>query len=155
MKTTIPEEVIFRLADASKGTLLYTYAADAVARSFRSMHYVSSELVCNAVILNVTLNKEITPASADSIITILRRRTRSLYTTIDSAFFPIEDRFDEYAASVLGDEYQHIRSLNMRKTNYIVYVISRELVLTRRFDRRELFYKAYTYAELESVQKYL
>lgn len=145
MKTVISEDDISRLIAASHQSTFRTYAECAVIEHFRSIHYLSSTLVCDAVVLNLALNSDITPHSADRIITVLRRRKKSLYTTVESAYFPIEDRFEEYARSVLGDDYNEIKKLDMRITNYIVYVISLDLKKNCPADSREVCLLAYSY----------
>ncbi|MBD5131708.1 MAG: hypothetical protein HDT28_03830 [Clostridiales bacterium] len=152
MRMRIPEEAIFRLADASRKSLFRSAVAQTVSKNFRSIHYLSSKLICDCVTLNLVLNDEITPKSADEIITCIRRRNISMYTTIDSAFFPIEDKFNEYAKSVLGDNYDEIRALDLRITNYIVYVISLDVKNNNNLDSKEVYLHAYSYEELENIE---
>ena len=151
MKTVIPEETLFKLTEASLNSAFRAQVAFTVTKRFRSMHYMSSALICDCVILNVLLNDSITPTSADEIITCIRRRNKSLYTTVDSAYFPIEDRFDEYAKSLLGDCFEQVKALNMRTTNYIVYVLSEEVSRNKNLDPQEIYRLAYDYAELITI----
>ncbi|MCH5155521.1 MAG: hypothetical protein J1F69_02855 [Clostridiales bacterium] len=152
MKTTIDENTIFRLAEASVKSSCRAQVASAVSQHFRSMHYLSSKLVCDCVTLNLLLNDKITPTSADEIIMCVRRRNRSFYTTVDSAYFPIEQSFEEYARSILGDDYKIIKALNMRTTNYIIYVISVDLSKNKQLKPQEIYYLAYTYDELANMK---
>ena len=146
MKTVIPEETLFKLAEASLNSAFRAQVAFIVTKRFRSMHYMSSILVCDCVVLNVLLNDNITPTSADEIITCIRRRNKSMYTTIDNAYYPIEDRFDEYAKSLLGEKYEQAKALNMRATNYIVYVLSEEVSRDTSLDPSEVYRLAYDYS---------
>lgn len=148
MKSTFSENELTRFINASKDSALRMYAAEKVSRYFRSMHYLSSKLICDSVVLNLYFNQDITPDSADDIIRGLRRNTRSFYTTVESAFFPIENKFDEYAKTVLGSDYDKVRELNMRTTNYIVYVISLDISKTKIINRKEIYLHAYSYKEL-------
>ena len=148
MMGTVTNSDINRLIDASYDTVMRTLIAETVGIRFKSVHYMSSRRITDAVMLNFVLNDKITPYSADEIIKMLRHIDKSLYTTVDRAFVPIKDRFDEYAKAVLGDEYGSIENLNMRTINYIVYVISADLSRDRRITGREVINKAYSYAEI-------
>ena len=143
MKNIIPDETLQKLAKASIESSFRTYVALTVARHFRSVHYLSSNLICDCVVLNVLLNTDVTPTSADEIITSIRRHNKSLYTTVDNAFFPISDKFEEYAKNILGNEYEKVKSLGMRKTNYIVYVLSLDVKRNTLLDPNEINYLAY------------
>lgn len=144
MKTRIPDETLQKLVKASIDSAFRTYVALTVARHFRSIHYLSSTLICDCVVLNVLLNTEITPTSADEIITCTRRHNRSFYTTVDSAYYPISDRFEEYAAKILGDKYEYTKSIGMRNTNYIVYVLSKDVKANSLLDPNEVYFLAYS-----------
>ncbi|MCH5165234.1 MAG: hypothetical protein J1G01_02405 [Clostridiales bacterium] len=146
MNTEFTEETLFKIAEAAHNSSLWVRAAETVGKHFRSMHYLSSTVICDCVVLNIYFNKNITPFSADKIISTIRRNNKSLYTTVDSAFFPIEDNFDEYAKQVLADTYEQTKALNMRKTNYIVYVISLDLLNNCKIDKREIDVLAYGYS---------
>lgn len=152
MKTVIPEETLFKLAEASLNSAFRAHVAFTITQRFRSMHYMSSALICDCVVLNVLLNDCITPTSADKIITCMRRRNKSMYTTIDSAYFPIENRFDEYAKDLLGEKYEQVKALNLRTTNYIVYVLSEEISRNKTLDPNEVYRLAYDYAELINTE---
>lgn len=152
MKTIIDEDTIFRLAEASVKSSCRAQIASAVSKHFRSVHYLSSKLICDCVALNILLNDTITPYSADEIITCIRRRNKSFYTTVDSAYFPIEDRFNEYAENVLGDEFNKIKALSLRTTNYIVYVLSTDMVNNYDLDPQEIYHLAYSYIELSNMK---
>lgn len=154
MKTVISDETLFKLADASVKSSFRTVVAMAVSRHFRSMHYLSSKLICDCVVLNVLLNNEITPDSADEIITCFHRRNKSFYTTVESAFFSIEDTFDEYATTVLADNFDKSLKLNMRTTNYIVYVISKDIKEHCKCDPSEVYHSAYSYAEILEMDEF-
>ncbi|MDE6028952.1 MAG: hypothetical protein K2F90_01365 [Clostridiales bacterium] len=153
MKTRIDEDTIFRLSEASVTSVCRAHVAGLISRQFRSMHYLSSMLICDCVTLNLLLNDEITPTSADEIITCIRRRNRSFYTTVDSAYFPIEDRFEEYAKSVLGEKYAEVKALDMRTTNYIIYVFSVDLFNNYELYPQEIYSLAYSYDELTTINK--
>ncbi len=148
MKSTFSESELTRFIKASADSSLRMFAAEKVSRYFRSMHYLSSKLICDSIVLNLYFNRDITPNSADDIIRGIRRNTRSFYTTVESAFFPIENKFDEYAKTVLGAEYDKVRAMNMRAANYIVYVISLDISRTKTIDRNEIYLRAYSYKEL-------
>lgn len=152
MKTVIDENTIFRLADASAKSVCRAYVESVVSRNFKSIQYLSSKLICDCVTLNLLLNDSITSTSADEIITCIRRRNRSFYTTVDSAYYPIEDRFKEYAEQILGKSYADIKSLNMRNVNYIVFVLSTDLFKNYELYPQEIYHLAYSYKELESIK---
>lgn len=152
MRTRIDEDTIFKLAEASATSGCRAQVANVVSKQFRSMHYLSSMLICDCVTLNLLLNDKITPTSADEIITCIRRRNKSFYTTADSAYFPIEDRFEEYAKSVLGAKYDAVKALDMRTTNYIIYVISTDLSDNYELYPQEIYYLAYSYQELVTIK---
>lgn len=148
MQNSVPEKDMRRILDASYSTVLRTLVAETVGIRFKSVHYLSSRRITDAVVLNLALNSEITPDSADEIIMTLARADRSLYTTIDSAYASVKDRFEEYAKSVLGDDYNRVIALGMRTANFIVYVISVDMKKDSRINGREVITKAYTYAEI-------
>ena len=148
MKNVVSEDDMNRIIDASFDTMLRTLVAEAVGIRFKSVHYLSSRRIVDAVVLNLALNDKIIPSSADEIITTLRRSDKSLYSTVESAFLPIKDKFDMYAQTVLGDNYIEIEKMYMRAINYIVYVISLDLSRDKRINGREVITRAYTYAEL-------
>ncbi|MDE7106955.1 MAG: hypothetical protein K2O39_01385 [Clostridiales bacterium] len=152
MKIRIDEDTIFKLAEASVTSGCRAQVASVVSKQFRSMHYLSSMLICDCVTLNILLNDEITPTSADEIITCIRRRNKSFYTTVDSAYFPIEDRFNEYAKGILGEKYDSVKALNMRATNYIIYVISADMSSNYELYPQEIYYLAYSYQELAKIK---
>lgn len=152
MRTIIDEETIFKLAKASLKSGCRAFVEGVVSQHFKSVHYMSSNLICDCVLLNLLLNDNITPRSADEIITCIRRRNRSFYTTVDSAYFPIEDRFEEYAKLVLGAKYDEIKSLDMRNTNYIVYVLSTDLFNNYDIYPQEVYHLAYSYDELANIK---
>lgn len=152
MKTIIDEETIFRLAKASVKSGCRAQIACAVSQHFRSVHYMSSRLICDCVALNLLLNEKITPTSADEIIMCIRRRNKSLYTTVDSAYFPIEDRFEAYAREILGERYDSIKALNMRTINYIVYVISVDMTENFELYPQEIYSLAYSFEELVKIK---
>lgn len=148
MKDAFDQKDIDRIISAAKHSVFRACAAHTVSMHFRSMHYKTSDLICDCVVLNLVLNAQITPNSADGIITSVRRKNRALYTMTNSAFVPVEDAFEEYARSVLKDNYDEIKALNMRTANYIVYVMSLDLLGDPRLDKREIFTRAYDFAEL-------
>lgn len=152
MKTIIDEDTIFKLAKASVASGCRAQVANVVSKQFRSMHYLSSMLICDCITLNLLLNDKITPTSANEIITCIRRRNKSFYTTVDSAYFPIEDRFEEYAKNILGEEYDAVKALNMRTTNYIIYVISTDLSNNYELYPQEIYSLAYSYQELANIK---
>lgn len=152
MRTKIDEGTIFKLAEASVASGCRAQVASVVSKQFRSMHYLSSMLICDCVTLNLLLNDKITPTSANEIITCIRRRNKSFYTTVDSAYFPIEDRFEEYAKSTLGEKYDDVKALNMRTTNYIIYVISVDMSDNYELYPQEIYYLAYSYQELANIK---
>ncbi|MDE6200921.1 MAG: hypothetical protein K2M47_03480 [Clostridiales bacterium] len=152
MRTIIDEDTIFKLAAASITSSCRARVASVVSKHFKSIHYLSSKLICDCVTLNLLLNDKITHTSADEIITCIRRRNKSFYTTVDSAYFPIEDRFEEYAKSVLSEKYDEIKALDMRVTNYIIYVISTDMSNNYELHPQEIYYLAYSYQELATIK---
>ena len=152
MNTKIGEDTLFKLAKASLLSECRAQVAYAISRHFKSIQYLSSKLICDCVTLNLLLNDKITPYSADEIITCIRRRNRSFYTTVDSAYFPIKDRFDEYALEILGEKYNETKALNMRTTNYIVYVLSVDLFNNFDIYPQEIYHLAYSYQELSNIK---
>ena len=152
MKTKIDENTIFKLAEASLKSGCRAQVAGVVSQHFKSMQYLSSKLICDCVTLNLLLNDKITPYSADEIITCIRRRNRSFYTTVDSAYFPIEGRFEEYAMEILDEKYSEIKALDMRTTNYIVYVLSVDLFDNFDIYPQEIYHLAYSYQELTTIK---
>lgn len=152
MRTIIDEDTIFKLAEASVKSGFRAFVSNVVSMHFRSVHYLSSKLICDCVALNLLLNDKVSPTSADEIVTCIRRRNRSFYTTVDSAYFPIEDRFEEYAKQILGERYDSIKALNMRTTNYIVYVLSTDLFENYELNPQEIYYLAYSYQELSDIK---
>lgn len=152
MRTKIDEDTIFKLAEASITSGCRARVAETISKYFRSMHYMSSKLICDCVTLNLLLNDKITPTSADEIIMCIRRRNKSFYTTVDSAYYPIEDRFEEYAKSILGEKYNEIKALDMRTTNYIIYVLSTDLSYNYELYPQEIYYLAYSYRELSEMK---
>lgn len=155
MKNIIPDELLYKLVDGSKTTPFRAVIDNAVSMRFRSSHYLSSIWLGDCITLDLLLNDKITPHSADGIITSIRRKHRSLYTTVDSAYFPVSDRFDEYSQHILGDKYNSVRALGMRTVNFIVYVISLDLSNARKFDKYEIIYSALDYEELQSYRESL
>lgn len=148
MQNTVSESDMRKILDASYNTVLRTLVAEAVGIRFKSVHYMSSRRITDAVVLNLVLNDKITPSSADEIIATLRRAERSLHTTVDSAYSAVQDKFEEYAKTVLGDEYGKTLSLGMRSAHFIVYVISTDLKRDTRINGHEVITKAYSYAEM-------
>ena len=147
MKTTIPENDIMRIIEASKDSALRTAVNGVISRCFRSPHYVASKLICDGVVANIMLNDEITPHSADEIILCIFRNHRSVHVTVDNAYYSVEERFLDYAKLVLGDDYDEIRNLKLRNTDFIIYVISLDMS-RKSLNRDEVYLRAFTYAEL-------
>lgn len=152
MRTRINEDAIFKLAEASVKSGCRAQVAGIVSRHFKSVQYLSSKLICDCVTLNLLLNDKITPYSADEIITCIRRRNKSFYTTVDSAYFPIQDRFEEYAKEILAEKYGDIKALDMRTTNYIIYVLSVDLFNNYNTYPEEIYHLAYSYQELSTIK---
>lgn len=149
MKIDLPDEAVVKLATESIRSIVYARVAHTVAKRFRSAHYLSSKIVCGCTLANLVLNDDIEPHSADKIITCIRREYRSLYTTVDNGYAAVEDKFDEYAREVLGSDYDGIKSLDLRNTNYIIYVLSLDLKRNLEFDKSEVFYSVFTYDEIK------
>lgn len=145
MNDNFTEDLLFRLTNSCKSSALYAYVAEAVTKHFKSMHYLSSTLICDCVLANLAFNEQITPQSADEIITCFRRKHKSLYTTVAEVYKYIADDFDDYAQSILCADYNSVRAINMPTANYIVYVISVDIKSNRKFDRREPFINAFGY----------
>lgn len=148
MRKNIQDDTLFRLAEASVSSSFRMHVAAIVTKRFKSMHYMSSLLICDCVVLNILLNDQITPTSADEIITAFKRKNKSFYTTVESAYYPIENKFELYASELLNDEYEAIKTLGLRPVNYIVYVISAEVCKMPDLYPQEVYSLAYTYDEL-------
>lgn len=148
MKTVIPESEIIKLVKSAENSIMRSLVAEYVSKHFRSVHYLSSNTVCDCIVVNLVLNDVITPYSADEIIMCMRRKNRSLYTTVESAYFPIKDDFNMYAKEVLTDKYDDICTLGMRAVNYIVYVISLDIFNRGITDKNEILLRTYSYDEL-------
>ena len=147
MKTIIPESDIMRIINASTDSTLRTAVNGIISRNFRSPHYVACKLICDGVVANLMLNEEITPHSADDIILCIFRNQRSFHVTVDNAYSSVEERFLDYARSVLGDDFDEIRNLKLRNTDFIIYVISLDMS-RKTFNRDEIYLRAYSYDEL-------
>lgn len=145
----ISDDMLYRLADAARKTYFGSRVTQVVSRHFKSMHYLSSYLIRDCVAMNILLNdRKITPTSASKIITAFRRRNISLYTTVNSAFFPIEDIFEDYAREILADKYDETKKLDMRTTDYAVYVLSLDLCRDPDLYPEEIYKAAFTFEEL-------
>ncbi len=155
MRSNIPDSLLYKLADGSKNTCFRAQVDRAVSIRFRSVHYLSSISVADCITLNLLLNDKITPYSADTVIASMRRKNRSFYTTTDSAFRAISDRFDEYAKQILGDDRESVLALGMRSVNYIVYVISLDLSANAKLNKNEILYTALDYDELREYRDIL
>lgn len=137
------------LIAATYGTALRIVASETVGRRFKSVHYKSSRLICDCVCLNILLNRNgITPDSADKILTYVRKTNKAFYSNTESAYKSIRDEFDMYARGVLQANYAETISLDMRITNFIVYVISLDISRRYEFNFDEIFMKAYSYSNL-------
>lgn len=147
MKNKVSEADMNKLINSSIGSKLRLQIAQCIAEHFKSAHYLSSRLICDCVMLNLVLNDKITATSADEIITTVHRNNKSFYTTVESAYFPIECAFTEYAKEVLGSEYDDTINQSMRPTNFIVYVFSLDL-LRKNLNYKELILRAYSYREI-------
>ena len=147
MKNKVSEADMKRLIDASTGSKFRLQITRCVAERFKSAHYLSSRLIIDCVILNLVLNDKISPDSADEIITTVRRNNKSFYTTVESAFFPIENEFNDYAKDVLGDEFVKIKASMPRPTNFIVDVISLDMS-RKNINKKEFILQTYSYREL-------
>ena len=140
-------EAISNIIDNSENTLFRAIVNNAVMKRFRSEHLLSSKLISDSIVATLAFTENIEPSSVDKFVTCVYRRTRSMYVTVNSAYIPVEDRFIEYAKSVLHD-YESVRALGLRPTNFIVYVIAYDLSKNSDINRMELFYKTYKFNEL-------
>ncbi len=147
MKNKISEEDMAKLLKASIGSKIRLQVSQCISEHFKSAHYLSSRLLCDCVLLNLVLNDEITPSSADEIISTVHRNNKAFFSTVDSAYYPIECAFTEYAKSILGDGFGSIYDISPRITNFIVYVFSLDLS-RKNLDKKELILRAYSYREL-------
>lgn len=143
----ISDEDIYKIIDNSENTLFRTVVNNAVMKHFRSEHLLSSKLIADSIVATLAFTENVEPTSVDKFVTCVYRRTRSMYVTVNSAYIPVEDRFIEYAKSVLPD-YEAVYALDMRPTNFIVYVIAYDLSKNSNINRMELFYKTYKFSEL-------
>lgn len=152
MSKRISRDDMNRFIAGSKNTVFRSAVMAYVAMHFRSVHYVASEMVCDCIMLNLLLNRKITPTSADEIITNVHRNNKAMYSLVEKSFAPVEDRFFEYARKVLGDKYDEVQALNLNVVKFIVYVIS--LDMSRRDDLKpeEVFTYSYTYDELFALK---
>ncbi len=148
MKAQISDETLLKLSDAAVGTAFRSYVERAVSILFRSAQYMTSRLLTDCVTLNILLNDKITETSADEIIRCIKRANKSFYTSVESAFIAIEDKFDSHARSVVKD-YDKLKNSEMRLANLIVYAISLYTVneYGDRLNDNEIFMQAYGYAE--------
>lgn len=147
MNTVISPIDIDKLIRASKNSAMRTVVADVVSRNFRSTHLLASELICDAVVLNLILNDTISPHSADEIILCIKREYKSFYTTVDSAYRLVEQKFIEYAKRTLGDKCDNAIAECPRNVNFIVYVLSTDLSRAE-LKPDEIYMRAYTRAEI-------
>ncbi len=147
MNTVISQSDMEMLVKGSKNSVFRTVVADAVSRNFRSMHLLASELICDAVVLNLVLNDTVTPHSADEIVVCLKREHKSFYTTVDSAYRSVDCRFEEYAKTILGENYDIDRAECVRTVNFIVYVLSKDLS-REKLNRDEVYIRAYPRADI-------
>ena len=60
----------------------------------------------------------------------------------------IDDRFAEYAKTVLGNDYDATLSLDLRNTEFIVYVISRDVANRCAINKNEIIYATLGYADI-------
>lgn len=150
MSLVLPDEAVIKLINGCIGSELYAQAAYIVAAHFRSMHYMSSRLICACTVANLILNDDISPRSADRIVTCARRDNKSLYTTVDNAYKFVETEFCEYAECVLGKaEYSAIKELKLRNANFLVYVLSCDIKRNIKFDKSATLYSAFSYDDIE------
>ncbi len=147
MSENYTDEDIARIAEASKETVLRTVVYQKVAQNFKSSHYVSSKILCDCIVLNIILNRTVTPSSSDKIITSVKRIHASLFSSINSAYKTVEDKFDVYARCVLADDYNKIISLKLNTVSFLVYVISFDIIKNCKINRGEVLHRAYTYEE--------
>lgn len=147
MSVKVTDDDINRIIAGSVGTAFRTAAEALVGMRFRSVHYKSSNLICDCIVANSVLNDKITPHSADGILQCLHRANRAFYSSVDNAYFPIEDKFIEYAKSVLGEDYDKVRALDLRTTCFIAYVLSLDFSRRKGLDHEEILRKAYSYDE--------
>ncbi len=147
MRQTISDEVLIRLINGSKNSMFRTYVEEAVSIYFRSSQYLASKLIGDCVTLNLLLNDEITPHSADEIIRCVHRQNRAFYTTVEKVFEPIEDRFIGLAKALVED-FDALLTPDMRKVNLIVYVISLDVSEKHKLDRNDVFMRTFSYEEL-------
>ncbi len=137
------------IAEKSVGTVFRDAVSRCVGEHFRSDHYSFTRLITDAVVLNVVLNDEITPHSADKIVSYIRSQNRAFYTAVERAYFSVKDEFEKYAAAVL-ENASTPESSGLRPTLFIVYVISLDIAKNAHPDRQEVFLRAFSYERLIS-----
>lgn len=147
MRSQISDEILLKLIDASTGTVFRSCVEQAVSIFFHSVQYKTSKLLADCITLNLLLNDEIAETSADEIVRCVKRANKSFYTSVESAFKSIEDKFIAHAKTVIND-YGGLMKKNLRTVNLLVYVISLYVAKNYRLNRDEIFTRAYSYDEL-------
>lgn len=150
MKNNVSDEDINKIITGSVGSVFRTTVEAVVGMRFRSVHYKSCKLLCDCIVANLVLNSDITPHSADGILLCLHKANRAFYSSVENSYFPIEDKFIDYAKFVLGDDYDKIVALDLRTSSFIVYVLSLDLSRQKGLRKEEILRRAYSYEELIS-----
>ena len=69
----VSDDMLLRLTEAARKTYFGARVMQVVSRNFKSVHYLSSNLICDCVAMNILLNDgKVTPTSSDKIITAVR-----------------------------------------------------------------------------------
>ena len=146
MRSVIPDAVFKRIIDGSRDSDYRIYIDSAVSAHFRNIRVMTSKTVADCVMLNTLLNDESDESSADEIIRYAARENRALYTSVESIFRSIDDKFDEYARTVV-EKLDRERSAS-GITRFVIYVLSVDCARNNPARRADLFRHIFGYDEL-------
>ncbi len=147
MSMDFTEENIKMLLTAAPKSVFGRIAAEKIGVRFRSMHYKSSKLVFNGVILTLTLFKEQSIEATDKVVAYLHRSASGIYVNISSAYLGVKQDFDEYARTVIGSECDLLSRDAMRHAKYVIYVLACDLKNDFDTNKDELFRRAFSYSD--------
>lgn len=153
MNYTISPEIMSRLIDASQGTLFRLQIENDVGRRFKSTRYVTIKRLVDGIVLNLLLNDKITPTSANEALSCVQSHSRSFYLSVEHEYSLIKDKFLKYAADVV-DNLDEILALDLRTVNFVVYVLTLDISKRYKFNREEVFMRAFSYEELYDIMPY-
>ncbi len=146
-------EIMLRLADASEGTMFRLKIESEVGRHFKSTRYVTVKRLVDGIVLNLMLNEQITPQSANEALACVQSRTRSFYLSVERDYYILKDDFLKYAATVV-DNLDEILALDMRAVNFVTYILSLDISRRHKLNREEVFMRTFSYDELYDIFPY-